>query len=98
MPIQNPFRIVLLTVPIVCAFFLGGPESHGGQETIVPQTAMSLCPALTVATRELVPAGTAIGVSPDGRYLVQNLPTTQGGELEPRHLDTGEDRNVQAER
>jgi len=97
MPIQNPFRVVLLTVPIVCAFFLGGPESHGGQETIVPQTAMSLCPALTVATREMVPAGTAIGVSPDGRYLVQYIHTTQGVELKLRNRDTGEDRSVQLE-
>src|SRR5712692_7980981 len=97
MPIQNPFRIVLLTVPTVCAFFLGGPESPRGQETVVPQTAMSLCPALTVTAREIVPAGTAIGVSPDGRYLVQYIHTTQGVELKLRNRDTGEDRGVQLE-
>src|SRR2546425_146217 len=58
---------------------------------------MSLCPALTVATREMVPAGTAIGVSPDGRYLVQYIHTTQGVELKLRNRDTGEDRSVQLE-
>ncbi|MBI3670733.1 MAG: hypothetical protein HY237_13245 [Acidobacteria bacterium] len=91
------FSFAWLAVGVVSAGLLVQPAAQAQQDNRVPQTALSLCPALKVAAREEVLAGTAIAVSPDGRRLVQYVHTTRGAEIRLRERDTGEEHRVQLE-
>jgi hypothetical protein len=51
------------------------------QETVIPQTALSTCAAVRIVSREDVPAGSHLAVSPDGRWLARLVHTPQGAEL-----------------
>ncbi|HWQ03509.1 MAG TPA: hypothetical protein VNL38_03430 [Candidatus Nitrosotenuis sp.] len=57
------------------------------QDVVVPQTALSTCPALSVVSREEIPAGSLLGVSPDGRWLARLAHTTAGAEIFLRDRD-----------
>jgi hypothetical protein len=65
------------------------------KDTLVPQTALSLCPALEVGSRESVPAGTALAVSADGIHRDTWLHTTTGAALDLRNRDTGVTRRIE---
>ena len=65
-----------------------------GQDVRVPQTGLSLCTSLTVVSRETVTTGTGIGVSPDGRWLVQYIHTPRGLEMTLLDRDSGRERRM----
>ena len=94
MAARNPFPIALHSALLLPAVLLGWPGHSAAQETHIPQTALSLCPALTVVSRETVPPGTGIAVSPDGRRMVEYVHTTRGAELKLHERDTGIGRRV----
>ena len=94
MSARMPSRPALAIVTLACVLPLCQPQAPAAQDTRVPQTALSLCPALTVVAQQTVPAGTAIAVSPDGRYLAEYVHTTRGAELTLRQRDTGSERRV----
>lgn len=64
------------------------------QDTVIPQTALSLCSTLTAVSRETVAAGTGLAVSADGRRLLEYLHTPGGAELKLRDLDARAERRV----
>ena len=89
-----PLRLACGVIALGLLAWSGLPGDAAGQDTRVPQTALSLCPALTVVSREDVPIGTAIAVSPDGRRLARYIHTTLGAELKIRDRETGEERRA----
>ncbi len=90
-------NIAWLGVGVLAAGLLVQPAAQAQQDTHVPQTALSLCPALKVVAREEVQAGTAIGVSPDGRRLVQYFHTTRGVEMRIHERGAGEEHRAHLE-
>jgi hypothetical protein len=83
------FRRAWLTpaILLLCAP-AAGQAPVPGSDNIIPQTALSLCPALTVVLREDAPPGTALAVSADGRLLARYFHTLQGGEVLLTDRDT----------
>ena len=65
-----------------------------GQDVRVPQTVLSLCTSLNVVSRETVTPGTGIGISPDGRWLVQYVHTPRGMEMKLLDRDSGQERRM----
>lgn len=66
-------------------------------DKLVPQTALSTCPALQVVSREPVLAGTGLAVSSDGRFLATFIHTTAGAVIELRERETGQERRIDLE-
>ncbi|MGH9775714.1 MAG: hypothetical protein ACRD50_12290 [Candidatus Acidiferrales bacterium] len=64
--------------------------------TRVPQTAFSLCPCLNVVSREEVIPGTALAVSPDGRFRLSYFQTPSGAHFDLLDRDSGEKRQFDA--
>jgi hypothetical protein len=64
------------------------------QDTVVPQTALSPCPAVSVVSREPLVAGTGLAASPDGRWLALYVHTNRGGEVTLRPREGGELRHI----
>lgn len=64
------------------------------QETLVPQTALSLCPALEVVSREAVTPGTALAASMDGKFQVTYVHTTLGAEFTILNRDATEKKHI----
>jgi len=94
MACRGPFPLRLQSALLLPAALLWWPGGSSAQETHIPQTALSLCPALTVVSREIVPPGTGIAVSLDGRRMVEYVHTTRGAELKLRERDTGAEHRV----
>jgi hypothetical protein len=75
---MTPVRpAVLFAVATLVALRAARPQ----QETVIPQTALSTCAAVRMVSREDVPAGSLLAVSPDGRWLARLVHTPQGAEL-----------------
>ncbi|MBI1739140.1 MAG: hypothetical protein HYR58_07820 [Acidobacteria bacterium] len=74
---------------------LACPAPVAAQDTVVPQTALSPCAAVSVASREEVAAGTGLAVSPDGRWLALYVHTNRGGEVTLRPRATGESHRLE---
>ncbi|MBI1749108.1 MAG: hypothetical protein HY234_02405 [Acidobacteria bacterium] len=71
------------------------PKWVAAQDTIVPQTALSTCAAVSIASRETVAAGTGLAVSPDGRWLALYVHTSRGGEVTLRARAEGESHRIE---
>ena len=72
-----------------------GPLRSFAHDTQVPQTVFSTCPSLTVVSRDPVPAGTGLAVSPDGRELLTYMHTTAGAVLEFVERASGHSRRLE---
>lgn len=60
------------------------------QDTVVPQTTLSTCAAVSIVSREAIAAGTGLAVSPDGKWLALFVHTNRGGEVTLRPRGAGE--------
>jgi hypothetical protein len=76
------------------AFQASNPIRFAGNDARMPQTALSLCPALTVATREELTAGSALAVSSDGQFQLIYFHTPRGARLTLLNRDTQESRQI----
>jgi hypothetical protein len=74
-----PGHVSLAGVLLLCV------AAPAQQVTVVPQTALSPCPAVTVVSREEIPAGSLLAASPDGRWLARLAHTAEGAEIFLRH-------------
>jgi hypothetical protein len=71
------------------------PIPVAAQDTVVPQTALSTCAAVSIVSRETIAAGTGLAVSPDGHWLALYVHTNRGGEVSLRSRATGESHLIE---
>jgi WD40 repeat protein len=65
-----------------------------GKDTRVPQTGLSLCPALAMVDRTELTPGSALAVSPDGQFQLTYFHTPRGARLALLNRDTKEGRQM----
>ena len=92
--LRRIFQLVLQHFAVAATLVGFGTCLAAGQDVHVPQTALSLCPSLTVVARETVTPGTGIGASPDGRWLAEYGHTLKGLELKLVDRDSGQSRRL----
>src|ERR1700736_994487 len=82
--------ILLVPVPASARNLANAQNQARDRGTRVPQTALSLCPALKVVSREEATPGTALAVPANGQFRLTYVQTTQGAEFTLLNRDSGD--------